>query len=305
MGRPLRVGCVAFGPAPTRAEWRARVRRVDELGFDLLSMPDHLGWWPPFAPLVAAADVSDRLRFGVQVLNVEFWNPALLAREAAAVDVLTDGRLELGFGAGHAEVEFRAAGLRYPRPAERVDHLRAAVPLVRRLLAGETVTADGPYPLDDCAIGLTTAQSPVPIMVGGNGNRVLDVAGREADIVGLVGFTSGTGQHHTDMSHFDWDGLADRVAHVRTAAGARADALELSVLVQAVVVTDDRRAAADELAARFGVPAGPLLDSPFVMLGSPDSLAEHVRRLVEHGVTAVTMFEPFTAGFGPVLERLR
>ena len=301
----LRFGCVAREAAVSRAAWLERVRRIDGAGYDVLLMPDHFGIWPPFTPLVAAAEASDRLRFGTQVLNVEFWNPALLAREASAVDVLTDGRLELGFGAGHAEEEFRATGLRYPPAGERVDHLTEAVPLVRRLLAGEQVSADGHYRLERCTTGLTTLQDRVPIMVGGNGERVLRLAGECADIAGFVGFTSGTGRGHSDLSHFDWAGLADRIGHVLRAAGDRAADLELSVLVQVVVISDDRAGTAGELARSMEVPAEVLLTSPFVMIGSLDDLADQVRRLREaHGVGYITVFEAFSEAFAGVIGRL-
>ena len=135
--RPLRTGVIALEPAPSRAAWLDRVRRLDDQGHDVLLTPDHLGLWPPFSPVVAAAEASDRLRFGTLVLNNEFWNPVLLAREVAAVDVLTDGRIELGMGAGHAEVEFAASGIPYDPPGARVARLGEAVALVRRLLAGE------------------------------------------------------------------------------------------------------------------------------------------------------------------------
>jgi probable F420-dependent oxidoreductase len=272
----MRTGIVIRSTPATRAEWDDEVRRVDGLGHDVLLIPDHLGLWPPLSPLVAAAYVSDRLRFGVQVINNEFWNPALLAREAAAVDVLTGGRLELGFGAGHAQVEFELAGIPYDPPGARIDRLAAAVPRVRRLLAGE-----GELP---------TAQAHIPFMVGGNGDRVLALAAAEADIVGLTGFRSGTGRTHTDLSHFTWDGLADRIDHVRRHAGDRFGALELSVLVQLAEVTDDPRASAEAFAqGRLDVEM--LLDSPFVMLGSPPGLAGHLARLGEMGVGYVTAFD--------------
>jgi probable F420-dependent oxidoreductase len=288
----LRTGVVTPTPPTTRGEWDQRVRRVDDLGHDVLLIPDHLGLWPPLSPLVAAASVSDRLRFGVQVLNNEFWNPVLLARDAAAADVLTDGRLELGFGAGHTADEFAAAGIPYERPAVRVARLAEAVPLVRRLLAGETVDHDGDrYRLVAAATELATAQHPVPVMIGGNGDRLLSLAAREADIVSLVGFTAGTGRTHNDLSHFTWDGLADRIGHVRAQAGDRFDAVELSILVQHVEVTPDRRAAAERWAGGV-LDAGILLDSPFVLLGTPGDLADQVSRLAQAGVTYLTTFEP-------------
>ncbi|MEA2716258.1 MAG: hypothetical protein QOI99_575 [Actinomycetota bacterium] len=269
-------------------------------------LPDHLGLSSPFGMLLAAADASDRLRFGTHVLNVEFWNPALLARECATADVLTDGRLEVGLGAGHAVAEFRAAGLWYPRPAERVDHLAELVPLLRRLLAGEEVTSEGHYRLDRAKIGLPTVQARVPVMVGGNGDRVLAVAARDADIVGLVGFTAGTGPDDNTLTHFDWEGLRDRVAHVRRAAGPRAADLQLSVLLQAVELTSDRRVRAEVMAPAFERPAELLLDSPFVMIGTTAELADHVRRLrADFGVTYLTVPERSAQAFAQVMEQVR
>jgi probable F420-dependent oxidoreductase len=252
---------------------------------------------------VAAAEASDRLRFGTLVLNNEFWNPVLLAREAAAVDVLTGGRLELGLGAGHAAVEFAASGIPYDPPGARVGRLAEAVALVRRLLAGEVVNHDGAYQLEGAATGLATAQSPVPLMVGGNGDRVLRIAAEHADIVGLVGFTAGTGLVHTDLSHFTWDGLADRIGHVRRCAGPRFDDLELSVLVQRVAIVDDARVAAEEFAGGADVDVDMLLDSPFVQFGPESALADQLERLrAEHGVTYVTTFEHSAEALGAVRD---
>jgi probable F420-dependent oxidoreductase len=291
-GGVFRTGIVVMAPAATRTEWLDRVRRIDGQGHDVLLMPDHLSMWPPFTPLVAAAEASDRLRFGTLVLNNEFWNPVLLAREATAVDVLTGGRLELGMGAGHAAIEFAACGIPYEAPGVRVGRLAEAVPLVRRLLAGEAVNHDGAYRLERAATGLAAAQGPVPVMVGGNGDRVLRIAAEHADIVGLVGFTAGTGLVHTDLSHFTWSGLADRIAHVRGCAGPRFHELELSVLVQRVKVVDDARVAAAEFAGGSDIDLDMLLDSPFVLFGTVSHIASRLERLrTEHGVSYVTTFE--------------
>jgi len=288
--RRIRFGVSVFS-APDRASWKAQARRYEDLGFDVLLVADHLGgMFPPLVPLVAAADATEHLRVGTFVLNNDFWNPALLARDAAAVDLLTDGRLELGLGAGHAQVEYGAAGLPYDRPAIRVARLAEVLPVLRRLLAGETVDHDGThYHLKAAATGIPTAQSAVPLLVGGNGDALLATAARHADIVGLVGFTSGTGQVHTNLSHFSWAGLEDRIAHVRAHAGERFGDLELNVLVQRVVA-GDARAGADELGAATGRAAADFLDSPFVILGDGAAALKHVDRLAELGVTFVVAF---------------
>ena len=295
----LRTGIVALEAPADPLAWRDRVRAVDDQGHDVLLMPDHLGMWPPFTPLVAAAQASDRLRFGTQVLNIDFWNPVLLAREVAAADVLTGGRLEVGFGAGHAAVEYAAAGIGYDRPAVRIGRLAEAVPIVRRLLAGETVDHHGEhYRCDRAEIGIAPTQQPVPVMVGGNGDRLLRLAAAEADIVGLTGFTAGTGRTHTDLSHFTWDGLADRIAHVRRHGGTGV----LSVLVQHVEITGDRRSAAAAF-AQGRVDVDVVADSPFVLLGSEAGVAEQLSRLQAVGVSYVTAFERSAAALARAVDR--
>ena len=304
--RPLRTGIVPMAPFASLDEWHARVRAVDEQGHDVLLMADHLGMVAPLPPLVAAAGVSERLRLGVQVLNNEFWNPVLLAREAATADILTGGRLEIGLGAGHAAVEFAAAGLAYERPVVRIERLAAAVPVVRTLVAGGTIDVDATYGLEEASLGFAAAQARVPVMIGGNGDRVLRLAAEQADIVGLTGFTSGTDRTHTDLSHFTWDGLADRIAHVRRHAGERFGDLELSVLVQAVRRSDDRRQAAVEFAQGMIDDVGALLDSPFLLLGTDDERAAQVARLRdEMGVTYVTTFEPGAEALAAAVAPLR
>ncbi len=304
--RPLRTGIVPLMPFATLDEWQARVRAVDEQGHDVLLMADHLGMVSPLSPLVAGAALSERLRFGVQVLNNEFWNPVLLAREVATADILTAGRFELGFGAGHAAVEFAAAGLGYDPPSLRIERVAAAVPVVRTLIAGGTIDVDATYGLEEASLGFAAVQSRVPVMIGGNGDRLLRLAAEQADIVGLTGFTAGTGRTHTDLSHFTWEGLADRIAHVRRHAGERFAEIELSVLVQAVRRTDDRRAGAVEFAQGMIEDVEALLDSPFLLLGTDDERTAQVARLRDElGVTYVTTFETGAEALATAVAPLR
>jgi probable F420-dependent oxidoreductase len=283
--RPFRFAVSQMQPV-TAAEMAEQARRLEGDGFDLLYAPDHLGLPSPFPVLAAAATATTELRLGTLVCNNDFWNPVLLAREAATLSVLSGGRFELGLGAGHAEVEYRAAGIPYDRPAVRARRMAEAVPTLRRLLDGETVTATGEFhDVADASLGLEPVHR-VPLLVGGNGDRVLALAAREADTVGITGFISGTGQVHTDLTHFTWDGLTERIAHVRTSAGDRFADLELQVLVQ-LVAAGDRREVAERIAALFHQPVELVLDSPFVMLGSVDDLVEHCERLRSLGVTAL------------------
>jgi probable F420-dependent oxidoreductase len=284
--------------AETGTAWRDDARRFEQLGYDNWWVPDHVGMFDPFAALVAAAGATERMRVGTYVLNVEFWNPLLLARAAATAHIVTDGRLVLGLGAGHAKVEFDQAGLPYPPPGRRVDRLAACVPALRRLLAGETV--DDPFlGLDGAATGLAPVEPP--LLVGGNGDRVLQVAGQHADMVGLVGFTAGTGQVHSDLSHWSWDGLAERLAHVRSAAGGRS--LGVEILVQRAAVTDEPAAALADFAAAGMTEAQ--FDSPFLLVGTESQLVERIHRLDEVGVDGLTVFAKDAGALAPVISRVR
>ena len=303
--RALRFG-VSASVTPDRRAWQELARRYEGDGFDVLVTADHLGGsLAPFSPLVSAADATEHMRVGVLVVNNDLWNPLVLAREAATAALLTDGRFELGLGAGHAREEYEAAGIAYDRPAVRVARLAETVPVLRRLLTGETVDHDGEHcQLRGASLGLSVPGS-IPILVGGNGDAALEVAAREADTVGLVGFTSGTGRTHTNLSHFTWAGLAERIAHVRRHSGARTEEPELNVLVQ-VVARGNRRALAEQLAQRFGQPSDLVTDSPFVCLGSVDDMVKHVERLRSLGVTYLVGFaERGAAELADVIARLR
>jgi probable F420-dependent oxidoreductase len=168
---------VRFGighlPCRSRAEFTAAAERTEELGFDFLAAPDHLGIAAPFAALVAAGMVTRRIRLRTYVLNACFWNPALLAREAMTADLLTDGRLELGLGAGHMKAEFDDAGIPWRPLGERTAQLETAVRELRRRLAD----GDVPQPV----------QQPLPLAVGAMSTRGLAVAADHADIVSFSG----------------------------------------------------------------------------------------------------------------------
>jgi probable F420-dependent oxidoreductase len=293
-----------FGVSNWSAEsgmaWRDDARRFEELGYDTLWVPDHVGMFDPFAALVAAAAATERVRVGTYVLNTEFWNPLLLARVAVTTHILSEGRLVLGLGAGHAKVEFDQAGLAYPAAGRRIDRLVASVPALRRLLAGDTV--------DDSFLGLTEAATGLapttpPILVGGNGDRVLKLAGEQADLVGLTGFTSGTGRVHTDLSHWSWDGLAQRLAYVRAAAQDHDRQVQVDILVQRAAVTDDPAAALADFTA-MGMDEEQF-DSPFLLVGSESDILSHVHRLQEMGIDALTVFARDADALAPVITHLR
>jgi probable F420-dependent oxidoreductase len=303
--RPFRFG-VSIRVAASRAEWQEKARRAEALGYSTVLVADHLAdALPPLLPLVSAADATTTLRVGTFVLNNDFRHPVLVARAAAALDLLTDGRFELGLGAGHMRSEYEGIALQYDPAAARVERLGESVTIVRRLLAGEQVTFAGTHYTVSGQRCFPPGKRRVPILVGGNGRRLLELAARQADIVGLAGFSHRLGGTEVDLSSFTADGAAERVDIVRRAAGTRIADLELNALVQRVVVTDDPRSAAVELAAEFELTPEQVMSSPFLLLGTPTSMAEElVARRERFGFSYVTVFEPALEPLAPVVAQL-
>lgn len=208
--RPFRFG-VNLLDIGDRAAWREKCRKAERLGYDVILVPDHIGFPAPFPALVAAGEGTTRPRLGTFVLNAGFYNPTLLARDVAATDQLTEGRLELGLGAGYVKAEFDTAGLPFGTGGERLAHLRATVERLRELL-------------EDPEHRPAAAQARVPLLLGGNGDRILRLAARHAEIVGFTGAVDdGVG----NLSLIPPDALAERVAFAREAAGpGRRDRVE-------------------------------------------------------------------------------
>lgn len=283
-------------------------RRAEDAGYATLLFPDHTGMVAPLPAMAAAAAVTSRLRVGTQVVNIAFRPLGALAQEAAAVDVVSGGRLELGLGAGYAEPEVRSLGLPFAGTGARIAEVERALQVLPRLFAGETVTEDpGPGRLAGFGLDPVPPQgSGVPLMVGGNGDRILAVAARRAATVQFTGFTAPPSPER--LTHFTTAGLADRVSYVRGLAAGRSSgrsrAPELSVFVQQARVVADPRVVAAEL---FGdlLPVEQVLDSPFLLLGSVDAICDRVQELQERfGISYLTVIDGRAPGFDRVVARL-
>lgn len=275
--RRLRFGLQVVG-ADSRERFVDLARRAERAGFDILLAADHVGTPAPFVMLQAAADATTSLRLGTYVLNNDFHQPVLLARDAATLDVLSDGRFELGLGAGHAQPEYEAIGVPFEPARQRVARLAEAVPLLRRLLDGEAVSADGAfYRLRDAVCSPRPRQAHLPIVVGGNGAALLRLAAREGDGVGLTGLgpTLPDGQRHE--ARWSTAALDGRLAIVRAGADSHAAGPEVSALVQVAAVTDDRHEAAWRIAERVpGLTVEAALETPFLLLGTVTQISEQI-----------------------------
>jgi probable F420-dependent oxidoreductase len=308
--RPFRFGVNARS-ARSRSEWTDKARKIEDLGYQWLGVPDHLtNLIAPMPALVSAADATKRLRIGTNVLNNDLRHPVLVAREAATVDILTDGRFQLGLGAGSIRSEYEQIGATFDAGGTRVGRLTEAVTIIKGLLAGEEVTFAGQhYRVRGHTIDPLPIQQPrPPILIGGNGRRLLSLAAREADIVGLSGITFRQGgAAPPDLSAWRVSGVEERLRFVREVAGEdRYARLELNVLVQRVIVTDNRRSAAEELTSHWTqLTPDEFLQSPFVLIGTEEQIVEdlHTRR-ERWGFSSYVVFESYMDAFAPILARV-
>jgi probable F420-dependent oxidoreductase len=315
--RPFRFGISTRG-GPDPAAWQALARRVEELGYSSLVVPDHV--YTPLAPIAAlahAAAATTTLRLGAHVLGNDFRNPVMLAKELATLDVLSGGRLELGLGTGWLRVDYDATGIPLDPPGIRVGRLAEALAIVKGCFGDEPFAFSGAhYTVRDLNLLPKPVQRPrPPILVGGGGRRVLTLAAREADIVALNFRTTPEGGW--DASDFSAQAVERKVAWVREAAGERRRDLELSAFAAFVEVTEEEpRRVAERILAdwRLGdhVSADQLLAWPQALIGSAERIVETLQdRRRRFGISYVVARDSDAGSgssvmeaFAPVVARL-
>jgi probable F420-dependent oxidoreductase len=268
--------------------WRDSLRRIESLGFDTVAVSDHLtrGWvMEPTAALLAAAEATDRLRVLTLVLANDFRHPVLLHKTAAMVDVLSDGRLELGLGAGWLRSDYEAAGIPYDPPAVRLARLGESLRVIKGLFGPEPLTFRGEHYAVDGLDGLPKpVQTPhPPLLVGGGGRRVLGLAAREADIVSVHCNLRRGELDEGAASDLSAERVEEKVGWVREAAegaGRSLDELELQFTAYLCRVTD-APSAADAAASSFAgmLEADPALveRSPAVLIGTVEECVERLQ----------------------------
>ncbi|NKY49974.1 LLM class F420-dependent oxidoreductase [Nocardia vermiculata] len=297
----------------------ALAQRAEEYGYDSFAIPDHLGpQVGPIAALGALAVATDRIRIGTSVLANGFRHPVVLAKEAATIDVLSRGRLELGVGAGWIKSEFEAAGLPYETPGVRLDKLDEALTILDVLLRGQECHFEGEhYQVRGIKGTPRPRQGPrPPLVTGGGGPKMLRLAAKHADIVSVVPRTTKTGKGL--LSGITLDKTIEKVNLIREAAGDRFADIELNWTITAVVITDDRERTAEMALAALDKGLHPdlevdvqlsvedILNSPYVAIGTFDEIAEqirNVRRLTS--MSYVGVFPTQMDAFAPVIPLLR
>lgn len=302
--RRLRFGAQLPSAAGGR-EWVRVVQEIEDLGYATLSVPDHLG--PQLAPIPAlavAGACTTGLRLTMSVLANDLRNPAMLAKEVATLDVLSDGRVELGLGTGWMTADYDATGIRLDPAGIRLARLSESVDLVRSIWSGQPVSFDGKhYHVSGLTGHPTPVQNPIPIMLGGSGPKMLGLAARKADIVSIgINARAGTltSDSYADASR---EAVERKLSWVREAAGEREADLELCVRVLRTEVTDDVVEARVRHAAELRLSPRQLIDSPHFLIGTAGQLADDVRRHREQlGVSYYVISANGAASLAPVVQ---
>jgi probable F420-dependent oxidoreductase len=305
MDRKLRFSTQSGGQ-PTGDEWLARAKRLEAIGYATLSMPDHMvgGAWSNLPALGAAAAVTTKLRLGNLVLDNDFRNPVVLAREFATLDVISNGRVEIGLGAGWFDRDYQGTGIPFDRGRIRVARLAEAVMLMKRLFTEDEVSFEGTYyrtTKAECR-PKTVQQPRPPILIAAGGPKILDLAGREADIVAIIPPDAGVKPPAPD--DVTAAGVRRQIDVVRRAAGSRFAKIELSSFLD-VVLTDDREKTVAEIAAKAEVDPAVVGSSIYRGIGTLDQVREQVIRVRrETGISYFCLRGPHAEELAPVVKDL-
>ena len=306
--RTFRFG-VQVSSATSAADWRDKARKIDGLGYSTLFMPDHF-IDTQLAPMVAisfAAAVTTTLRIGMLVLGNDYKHPAVTAKEAATIDVLSDGRLEFGLGAGWMQVDYDALGMTYDRAGIRIERLAEALTVINGAWGDDAYSFKGEhYTITDYNGVPKPVQRPrPPIVIGGGGERLLKLAGREADIVGINPNLRKGAVTDDAIKTSLADETRQKVEWVKEGAGNRYDDLELQIRYFLASITDDAEGFAGAVASGFGIDPQQALESGVALVGTVDQCCETLqRRREEWDVSYVVLGNDTFEQFAPVVARL-
>jgi probable F420-dependent oxidoreductase len=290
-----------------REEWAEKARKVESLGYSTLLIPDHFNdQLAPMPAMMAAADATTTLRVGSLVLDNDYKHPLVHAKEAATIDVLSGGRLEFGLGAGWMRTDYDASGMVYDPPGVRISRFKEGLTIIKGLLGEGPVNFAGTYYTITNHEGTPKpVQKPLPILVGGGGKRVLSIAAREANIVGINFNLEQGAVNRTTMQTGGAGSTDEKIGWIRAAAGSRFDELELNVTVFVAIVTDDQAGMAERVAPGFGMSPAEVLDSPHALIGSVDQIVETLQaRRERYGISYVAFSGDGFDRLAPVVARL-
>jgi probable F420-dependent oxidoreductase len=306
MTKKFRFGVQTSG-AKSGEAWREKARKIEDLGYSTLLIPDHFDdQYAPMPAMAVAAEATSTLRVSGLVLDNDYKHPLVLAKEIATLDVLSGGRVDLGLGAGWMETDYVASGIPYDAPGVRISRFHEGLRIIKGLLSDEPVDFKGTYYTITNHNGTPRpVQKPVPVLIGGGGKRVLRIAAREADIIS-VNFNLAPGKvNQSVMKTGDATSTEEKIGWIRDAAGAHIDELELSVTVFVAIVSDDQAGIVGRISAGFGMTPEETLASPHALVGSVDQIADALmERRERFGFSYVVFSGDGYAALAPVVKKL-
>ncbi len=307
-GRRFRFA-ISCSKARSRKEFTELARKAEALGYSTLFIPDHFvdHDLAPMVALAHAAAVTDTLRIGTFVLGNDYKHPVVVAREMASLDLLSDGRVELGIGAGWMTVDYEKAGIPLDRPGVRIARLAESIKVIKGLFAPGPFTFDGEYYKITELDGMPKpVQKPIPFFVGGGAPKILALAAREADIIGInANLRAGTDSSPDVAKSMTPEATDQKIAWVRDAAGDRFDDLELQSLVGFVHVSDDAAGILEGIAGAFNVTVEEARLAPPCLVGSEDDIVASLEERRERWQMSYHVIEDGAIDtFAPIVTRL-
>ncbi len=302
---PFRFG-IKLRNAPSGAAWRGMARKAESLGYSTLFLADHFEEsWNPTVALTVAAEVTTTLKLGALVYDNDYRHPLVLARDVAAMDLFSEGRVEFGIGAGWRTSDYEQSGIVLDRPGVRIDRMIEAIECMKRVWADDHASFEGKYYTltnATCHPRPFTPGGP-PICIGGGGRKVLTAAAKHASIIGVnPELTSGTAGIEAGKTAVS-ERYGERIEWIREAAGDRFASIELQVQTQIEQVVPNRREVATNLAPVFGLTPDEALEMPIVLVGTVDEIcADLVARRETYGLSYIVVHD--MDAFAPVIARL-
>jgi alkanesulfonate monooxygenase SsuD/methylene tetrahydromethanopterin reductase-like flavin-dependent oxidoreductase (luciferase family) len=277
------VAAFRFALQVSKAEsaqaWRSLARRAEDLGYSTLYVPDHLDdQWSPMVACAVAAEATTTLRVGTLVLDNDFRYPVVLAKEAATLDVLTEGRFEFGIGAGWMTTDYEQSGIPMEAPSVRIGRLEESLEIMRAMWRDGSATFHGKHYDVQGAVG-----SPPPVTPGGPPI----VIGLEVAAESVV------------------EKYRERVQWARDAAGERAGDLELQCWTVAVQVVPNADEVFESMAPLFGLSPDQMRAAPLALIGTVPEIIETLRRRREElGFSYIVVHEAEYEALAPVVAEL-
>ena len=305
--RPFRFG-IQLHTAPDGKAWAELARKAEDLGYSTLFLPDHFGdQLAPVPAMMAAADATTSLRVGALVFDNDYKHPVVLAKELATIDVLSNGRVEVGLGAGWMNTDYEQSGIPMDAPGVRVSRMEEGIAVLKGCFGAGPFSFEGQhYSITDYDGLPKPVQSPPPFLIGGGAKRVLSIAAREADIVGINPSIHSGQVDAAAAQNGAAEATDQKVAWVKEAAGDRYDDLELNMLQFAGILTDDAKGTAEMMAPLFGLPPEALATYPHVCIGTVDQIVESLQQRRERWDASYFVFQGDTLeAMAPVVAALR